>query len=234
MTLRPAALLFSVLAALLSLVPRLDPPSAAAEGPDPAPAKEAPPQEAGYRLVEAAAASVNGEVLFLTDVVNERCFYRCGAAPGEGPRPVTLDEARSRYIADVLVLQEQRKLNLGAVDNAALAAEAAAAIGRMEACTDPCARIFRSEDVRDFTARRLLAEEFLKKRVEVFVEVRDDEIAAERERRAEREGIDPGSVSADAVRRDLSREKTEREMRNWFERAASKSRIVLSPLESER
>jgi len=38
----------------------------------------------GYRVYESTAASVNGEVLFVSDVARERCFLRCAAMPGTG------------------------------------------------------------------------------------------------------------------------------------------------------
>jgi hypothetical protein len=44
----------------------------------------------GYRVYESTAASVNGEVLFLSDVVREGCFHRCAAMPGSDPEVLTL------------------------------------------------------------------------------------------------------------------------------------------------
>ena len=38
----------------------------------------------GYRMYESTAASVNGEVLFLSEVAREACFHRCAAMPGTG------------------------------------------------------------------------------------------------------------------------------------------------------
>ena len=35
-----------------------------------------------YRIYESTAASVNGEVLFVSDVARETCFLRCAAMPG--------------------------------------------------------------------------------------------------------------------------------------------------------
>ncbi|MGE5188938.1 MAG: hypothetical protein ACM3NF_02650 [Gemmatimonadota bacterium] len=184
----------------------------------------------GFRLVDATAASVNGEVIFLSDVDREACLYRCGAFPGDEPVPMTRVQARDKLVADTLVLQEQAKLGLGGPDNAALAEAAAGSTARLAACADPCARSIGPEAVREFSARRLVVRDFLAKRISVFVEVSDEDVAAEVARRKAR-GDASGDLSPDAVRRDLYREKAAREVRNWKERAASKSRIILSPLE---
>ena len=74
----------------------------------------------GYRVYESTAASVNGEVVFVSDVAREACFLRCAAMPGSGEEILSLRQARDRLILDTLALQEQRKLLLGAVDNAML------------------------------------------------------------------------------------------------------------------
>ncbi len=184
----------------------------------------------GFRLFDATAASVNGEVIFGSDVEREACFYRCGAFPGDSPAPMTKAQARDRLVSDTLVLQEQRKLGLGTVDNAALAAAAAETSERIGACADPCARAVRPDEVREFAARRLAVREFLVKRISVFVDVTDDDVAAEVRRRQMR-GAEGGSASPEKVREELFREKAAREIRNWFERTASKSKILLAPLE---
>lgn len=183
----------------------------------------------GFRLFDASAASVNGEVIFLSDVDREACFYRCGAFPGDDPAPMTAAQARDRLVADALVLQEQKKLGLGTLDNAALAEAAAGTSSRLAACADPCARTVGADAAREFAARRLTVREFLAKRISVFVEVSDDDVANEILRRESRGGA--GDLSPEKVRQDLVREEAAREIGTWFERAASKSRILLSPLE---
>jgi len=87
-----------------------------------------------YRVYESTAASVNGEVLFVSDVEREACFLRCAAMPGTGEEILSLRGARDRLVLDTLALQEQRKLLLGAVDNAALEGYARGAASRMAAC----------------------------------------------------------------------------------------------------
>ncbi len=186
----------------------------------------------GFRLVEATAASVNGEVIFLSDVDREACIHRCGAFPGDEPVAMTPAQARDKLVSDTLVLQEQRKLGLGAPDNAALAEAAAATSARLAACADPCARSVGAGAAREFAARRLAVREFLARRISVFIEVSDEDVAAEIERR---KGLGAGAadLAREKVRQDLFREKAAREVGNWYARAASKSRIVLSPLEEK-
>jgi len=183
----------------------------------------------GFRLYDASAASVNGEVIFVSDLDREACFYRCGAFPGDDPAPMTPAQARDKLIADALVLQEQKKLGLGTLDNAALADAAAGTFSRLAACADPCARTVGADAAREFAARRLTVREFLAKRISVFVDVSDDDVAKEIRRRESRGGA--GDLSREKVREELIREEAGREIGNWFERAASKSRILLSPLE---
>jgi hypothetical protein len=185
----------------------------------------------GFRLVEAAVASVNGEVIFLSDVEREACFHRCGAFPGDAPLAVDLAGARDRYIDTVLVLQEQRRLALGDAGNTTFPEIFARARALMAQCPDPCASRVGEEALRDFVARRLLAQTFLEKRISVFVDVSEEEIRSERERRLSRGERTPEVTTDEAVRGDLLREKTAREIGNWFSRAASKSRILLAPLE---
>ena len=185
----------------------------------------------GFLLFDATAASVNGEVVFLSDVDREACFYRCGAFPGDDPVSMTPVQARDKLVADTLVVQEQKKLGLGALDNAALADAAAGTASRLAACADPCARTVGADAAREFAARRLIVREFLSKRISVFVEVSDEEVDLEIRKRETRGGVPAGDLSRDKVRQDLMREKAAREIGNWYERAASKSRILLSPLE---
>lgn len=185
----------------------------------------------GFRLFDATAASVNGEVIFLSDVDREACFYRCGAFPGDDPVRMTPTQARDKLVADTLVLQEQKTLGLGALDNDALADAAAGTSSRLAACADPCARTVDADAAREFAARRLIVREFLSKRISVFVEVSDEEVDLEIHRRGGLGEARPGDLSRDKVREELLREKAAREIGNWYERAASKSRILLSPLE---
>ncbi|NJD63508.1 MAG: hypothetical protein FIA93_12405 [Deltaproteobacteria bacterium] len=183
----------------------------------------------GYRRIESVAASVDGEVVFLSDVEREACFYRCGTVPGQAPREMTLSRAREMRIADTLVLQEQKKLGLGSVDNAALAAEEAGALSRTRKCASPCAVAVTVAEIHELVQRRLLVRDFLERRVAVFIEVNDEEVRREIALRT-RSGAPPEERSEEKVRKDLLREKGAAEIRNWFARATSKSRITLSPL----
>ena len=185
----------------------------------------------GYRLFESTIASINGQVLFRSDLLREACFLRCGTFPGEEPLDLPLAEVRERRIGQVLVLQEEEKLGLGQVDNSALQGMAAAAQERVSACSDPCARDIDGSAVRDFVRRRLVVREYLRKRVGVFVEVSEDEVRREIERRVGRGEIPRESASEEAIRSELYEEKVARDIRNWYDRETSKSKIVRSPLE---
>jgi hypothetical protein len=187
----------------------------------------------GYRIFEAMAATVNGEVIFLSDVIREACFAKCGVFPGDEPVALSLSASRDRLVTDTLVMQEQEKLELGAVDNAALRETAARAGDILKRCPFSCAREILPGQVRDFVRRRLLVRDFLRKRVSVFVEVDEEEVQREIQRRASRAGTNPADLSEGTVRKELLEEKTTREIRNWFDRATSKSRILLSPLEEQ-
>jgi hypothetical protein len=181
----------------------------------------------GYRVYESTAASVNGEVIFLSEVTREGCFHRCAAMPGSEPEVLALPDARDRLIADALVLQEQRKLALGQVDNATLAAYAAEALDRMASCGSACKEGIRPEETRAWVARKLLIRDFFTRRVGMFAEVSEDDVAREFRRRS-REGS-PESTE-EQVREDLLEAKVAEEVRNWYERTASRARIVLSPM----
>jgi hypothetical protein len=185
----------------------------------------------GYQLYEATAATVNGEVIFLSDLDREACLKACGAFPGDEAVGVSLSEARDGMIADILVRQQEEKLGLGTVDNAVLQETAARAMDITGACSIPCAREISDGQVREYAARKLLVREFLRNRVSVFVDVNEEEVEREIERRASRTGKSPGEIPKDAVRKELLDEKAAREIRNWFDRATSKSRILVSPLE---
>ena len=185
----------------------------------------------GYRIFEAMAATVNGEVIFLSDVIRETCLAKCGVFPGNEPVELSLSASRDRLIADTLVMQEQEKLELGAVDNAALREAAARAWDILERCPSSCAKEILPGQIRDYVERRLLVRDFLLKRVSLFVDVNEEEAQREIQRRASRLGTSPAEISEGTVRKELLEEKAAREIRNWFDRATSKSRILLSPLE---
>ncbi len=214
-----------VLPGLFSLVllaaPFRPPVLAAGEGPD------------GYRLYEATAATVNGDVIFLSDVLREACLAGCGAFPGDEPAALSLADARDKLIADTLVVQEEEKLSLGTVDNTVLAGQSGRAWEIIRSCGLPCAGDVPADRVRDYVTRKLLVREFLRKRVAVFVDVNEEEVQREIQRRAARSGTPPAEMSEETVRKELHEEKAAREIRNWFDRASSKSRIVLSPMEAK-
>jgi len=192
---------------------------------------EGPGVSGGYRLFESVSASINGQVLFRSDLLREACLLRCGAFPGDDPADLTLAEVRERRIGQILVLQEEEKLGLGEVDNVVLQEIAAAAEARVRVCPVPCARDIGSPAVRDFVKRRLVVREYLRKRVAAFVEVSDDEVRREIDRRVSRGEIPRGSASEEAIRAELFEEKAARAIRNWYDRETSKSKIVRSPLE---
>jgi hypothetical protein len=185
----------------------------------------APP---GYRLVEAAAASVNGEVIFLSDVDREACFYRCGAVAGLPPAELNFSEVSRKLISDTLVLQERKKLGVGGVDNAAVAAAAADIASRMKNCASPCAAAVTGKNARELAERRVLVRNFLERSVAVFIDVNDEEVRREIDAR-KRAGAAAENLELEKVRKDLYAEKAATEIRNWFARTTSKSRIVVSP-----
>jgi hypothetical protein len=184
----------------------------------------------GYRLFEATAASVNREVLFRSDVVLEQCLLRCAAMPGSREEPVSLAQARDRLISDTLVLQEQRKLELGQVDNAVLAATVAEAAGRMANCPSPCREDVTRDQLAEWVKRKLLIHDFFRRRVAVFVEIKDEDVRREYRRRAAL-GDNAQGLSEEKVREEMVDAKVAEEIRNWYARAASKSKVILSPLE---
>ncbi len=183
----------------------------------------------GYRAIESMAASVNGEVVFLSDVAREACFYRCGTVPGQAPQEMSLSQARDKLIADTLVLQEAEKLGLGTVDNAAILSLAAESLSRTRKCAHACAESVTEAEVRGLVRRRLLVRDFLEKRIAVFIEVNDEEVRRETGQRS-RAGAPPAELTEETVRKSLYAEKAATEIRNWFARSTSRSRIVLSPL----
>lgn len=184
----------------------------------------------GYRLYESTAASVNGEVLFVSDVAREACFLRCAAMPGTEGEVLSLREARDRLILDTLALQEQRKLLLGAVDNATLEGYAREAESRMAACPSPCKREIVPGETMEWIRRKLLLRDFYNRRVAVFVEVKDDDVRKELARRSSAPG-NGAKPEREQVRDEMVAARVAQEIRNWQSRAASKSRIILSPME---
>ncbi|GAB4234975.1 MAG: hypothetical protein OHK0028_11360 [Deltaproteobacteria bacterium] len=186
--------------------------------------------DGGYRLYESSAAWVNGDVIFRSDIEREACFHRCAAMPGSDGEILSADETRNRLVLDTLALQEQRKLLLGAVDNVTLEGYAREAESRMEACPSSCRRGIGPGETREWIRRKLLIRDFFNRRVAVFVEVKDDDVRRElaRRRASAENGGDP---TEEQVRDDLTDARVAQEIRNWQSRAASKSRVILSPLE---
>jgi len=184
----------------------------------------------GYRIYESTAASVNGEVLFVSDVAREACFLRCAAMPGTGEELLSAREARDLLILDTLALQEQRKLLLGTVDNQTLGGYAREAESRMAACSSPCKLEIAPGEAREWIHRKLLLRDFYNRRVAVFVEVKSDDVLKELERRSSAPGSG-AKPTLEQVRDEMLDARIAQEIRNWQSRAASKSRLILSPLE---
>jgi len=101
---------------------------------------------------------------------------------------------------------------------------------RMTACPSPCKREIAPGETREWIRRKLLLRDFFNRRVAVFVEVKADDVRRELARRSSSPGND-----ADPTREEVLQEMLDariaQEIRNWQTRAASKSRIVLSPME---
>jgi hypothetical protein len=184
----------------------------------------------GYRVYESTAATVNGEVLFVSDVAREACFLRCAAMPGTGEEILSFREARDRLILDMLALQEQGKLLLGTVDNVMLERSAREAESRMAACPSPCKEEIPPPETREWIRRKLLLRDFFNRRVAVFVDVNDDDVRKELARRSSAPGTGAESTW-EQVRSEMLDARIAQEIRNWQSRAASKSRLILSPLE---
>jgi len=182
----------------------------------------------GYRVYESTAASVNGEVLFVSDVVREACFLGCAAMPGSVEETLSLREARDRLILDTLALQEQRKLLLGAVDNGTMEGYAREAESRMAACSSPCKREIAPAGTREWIRRKLLLRDFFNRRVAVFVDVKRDDVRKELARRSSSPDND-AVPTREEVREEMLEARIAEEIRNWQTRAASKSRVILSP-----
>lgn len=184
----------------------------------------------GFRVYETTAATVNGEVLFVSDVEREACFLRCAAMPGTDAETLTLAQARDRLVLDTLALQEQRKLLLGTVDNTALEGYVREAASRMSACPSDCRKEISSGDLREWIRRKLLLRDFFNRRVSVFVEVKEEDVRKELERRTSA-GDNVTGPTEDQVREEMLDAQVAKEIRNWKVRAASKARLILSPME---
>lgn len=184
----------------------------------------------GYQVYESTAASVNGEVLFVSDVAREACFLRCAAMPGTEEEILSPRAVRDRLVLDTLAFQEQRKLLLGTVDNTTVEGYAREAESRMAACPSPCKREIAPRETREWIRRKLLLRDFFNRRVAVFVEVKDDDVKKEMARRSSAPGS--GAMPTEEQVRDEMRDaRIATEIRNWQTRAASKSRLILSPME---
>lgn len=175
---------------------------------------------------------MNREVLFLSDVRREQCLLRCGAAPGGGAEVLSIEAARERLIFDTLAMQENQKLVLGQVDNAALAEGVREALARAAGCDSPCGRGIPSAEIEAWVERKLLVRDFLHRRVGAFIEVKDEDVKKEIRRRSA-EGTAPPGLTGETVRQELLDERMGKEIRNWHARTASKAAITLSPLEGK-
>jgi hypothetical protein len=149
--------------------------------------------------------------------------------PGTGPEILSLHEARDRLILDTLALQEQRKLLLGAVDNVTLEGTAGEAESRMAACSSPCKREITTGETREWIRRQLLLRDFFTRRVAVFVDVKRDDVEREVAHRSSSPGND-AKPNWKEVRQEMLDARIAQEIRNWQTRAASKSRMILSPM----
>lgn len=184
----------------------------------------------GYQVYESTAASVNGEVLFVSDVAREACFLRCAAMPGTEEEILSPRAVRDRLVLDTLAFQEQRKLLLGTVDNTTVEGYAREAESRMAACPSPCKREIAPRETREWIRRKLLLRDFFNRRVAVFVEVKDDDVKKEMARRSSAPGSS-AMPTEEQVRDEMRDARIATEIRNWQTRAASKSRLILSPME---
>jgi len=186
----------------------------------------------GFLYFEGTAATVNKEVLFFSDIFFEQCLLLCGVLPEGQAEELSLTDIRARLIADMLAFQEQKKLVLGHVDNVMLAEQVREAMAKIALCESPCRHDISVERIAKRVERRLVILDFLHGRVEIFVDVKEEDIRKELERRAEQK--EPmASLSAEEVRREILEEKIAKEVRNWHMRAASKATITLSPLEGK-
>ena len=186
----------------------------------------------GFLYFEGTAATVNKKALFFSDILFEQCLLLCGALPGGLAEELSLSEIRERLIMDMLALQEQEKLALGQVDNAALAEHVREAGSKLALCESPCRQNISRERLSKWVERKLVIREFLHGRVGIFVDVSEEDVRKEIERRMA-QGSSAVGLSVKEVRKEIREEKISREVRNWRMRAASKATITLSPLEGK-
>jgi len=193
---------------------------------------QAAPGAEGFTYFEGTAATVNREVLFFSDIFFEQCLLRCGALPGSRAEERSFPEIRERLITDMLALQEQEKLALGQVDNVALAEQVQEAESKLASCESPCRRDISGERLAKWVERKLVIRGFLHDRVGIFIDVSEEDVRKELERRAAHKEPEVG-LSVEELRREIREEKIAKEVQNWRIRAASKATITLSPLEGK-
>ena len=150
--------------------------------------------------------------------------------PGTGKEILSSREARDRLVLETLALQEQQKLLLGMVDNVTLERVARESESRMAACPSPCGREITPGETREWIRRKLLLRDFFNRRVAVFVEVKDDDVRKELARRSSVPG-NTAQPTLEKVRDEMRDARIAQEIRNWETRAASKSKLILSPME---
>ena len=185
-----------------------------------------------FLYFEGTAATVNKEVIFLSDLFFEQCLLRCGVLPESLAEELSLHEVRERLITDMMALQEREKLVLGQVDDVELAEQVRKAEAKLALCESSCGRSISGVWLAKWVERKLVIRGFLHDRVGIFVDVSEEDVRKELERMAAHTGTAAG-LSADEVRRKIKEEKIAKEVRNWRMRAASKATITLSPLEEK-
>ena len=185
----------------------------------------------GFVYFEGTAATVNREVLFFSDILFEQCMLRCGAPEGPG-REYSLSEIRQRLIVEMLALQEQEKLALAPADNVMLAEHIRKAGEKLESCESPCRHDVSVERLARWAEQKLVVKDFLHNRVGVFVDISEEEVRRELERR-EAQGESASGLSDEETSRQIREDKVGKEVQNWYTRASSKAAITLSPLEEK-
>ena len=100
----------------------------------------------------------------------------------------------------------------------------------MAACSSPCKREIAPGGTREWIRRKLLLRDFFNRRVAVFVDVKRDDVRKEHARRSSSPGND-AVPTREEVREEMLEARIAEEIRNWQTRAASKSRVILSPME---
>ena len=185
-----------------------------------------------FVFFDGTAATVNREVLFISDLLFEQCLLLCGALPDSPPRELSLHEIRDRIIPDMLVLQEREKLSLGQVDNVLLAQYVQEARTNLALCESPCRHDVSPERLAAWIERKLVIRDFLRSRVGIFVDISEEDVRKELERMTKRgESVTDLSYAYEEIRSKIREERFAREVKNWFARTSSKAAITLSPLE---